>query len=180
MSRAAHTVKWDVSTWQILLGYGYAWNCVGHYDDDATISHNSENRNSLLASSLFKGLWCFWQYSITEQTEIAILPALTRGLGRLRGIVGSFLRHVFWYVVNLNEFRSAYIRAPNFYFYFPILLYFIGFWQLVFAYFCPRVVGTTADFQHVGGYVPFFPQSGFGFSYSAVTYSVSCEICFSS
>ena len=29
-----------------------------------------------------------------EQTEIAILPAQTRGLGRLGGIVESFLRYV--------------------------------------------------------------------------------------
>ena len=26
---------------------------MSHYDDDATVSHNSENRNSLLASSPF-------------------------------------------------------------------------------------------------------------------------------
>ena len=35
--------------------YGYAWNKLSHYDDDATISHNNENRNSLRASSPFKG-----------------------------------------------------------------------------------------------------------------------------
>ena len=29
----------------------------------------------------------------TEQIEIAILPARTRGLGQLGGIVGSFLRY---------------------------------------------------------------------------------------
>ena len=34
--------------------YGYAWNWLSHYDDDATISHNKENRNSLWASSPFK------------------------------------------------------------------------------------------------------------------------------
>ena len=28
-------------------GYGYAWNWLSHYDDDATISHNNENCNSL-------------------------------------------------------------------------------------------------------------------------------------
>ena len=28
-------------------GYGYAWNSLSHYDDDATISHNNENHNSL-------------------------------------------------------------------------------------------------------------------------------------
>ena len=32
--------------------------------------------------------------SITEQTETATLPARTRGLGRLGGIVGRFLRYV--------------------------------------------------------------------------------------
>ena len=28
-------------------GYGYAWNSLRPYDDDATISHNNENHNSL-------------------------------------------------------------------------------------------------------------------------------------
>ena len=36
-------------------GYGYAWTWLIHYDDDATFSHNNENRNSLRASSPFKG-----------------------------------------------------------------------------------------------------------------------------
>ena len=35
-------------------GYGYAWNRQSHYDDDATISYNNENRNSLGGSSPFK------------------------------------------------------------------------------------------------------------------------------
>ena len=47
MSRA----KGDVSTCQMLLGYGCAWNWVSHYNDDATISYKNENRNSLRASS---------------------------------------------------------------------------------------------------------------------------------
>ena len=33
-------------------GYGYAWNSLSHYDDDATISHNNENHNSLWALHL--------------------------------------------------------------------------------------------------------------------------------
>ena len=56
---------------------------------------------------------------------------------------------------------------------FQVLYLFEAFWQLVFAYLCPRVVGTTADFSRWGRYVPFFPQSGFGFSYPAVSYLVS-------
>ena len=36
-------------------GDGYAWNLLSRYDDDATISYNNENRNSLRASSSFKG-----------------------------------------------------------------------------------------------------------------------------
>ena len=36
-------------------GDGYAWKLLSHYDDDATISYNNENRNSLRASSPFKG-----------------------------------------------------------------------------------------------------------------------------
>ena len=53
MSRA----KGGFSTWQnkCFWGYGYTWNWLSHYNDDATISHNDENRNSLQASSPFKG-----------------------------------------------------------------------------------------------------------------------------
>ena len=36
-------------------GMGTLWNKLSHYDDDATISRNNENRNSLRASSPFKG-----------------------------------------------------------------------------------------------------------------------------
>ena len=36
-------------------GDGYAWKLLSHYDDYATISYNNENRNSLRASSPFKG-----------------------------------------------------------------------------------------------------------------------------
>ena len=38
--------------------------------------------------------WYLQQCSITEQTEIAILLAWTRGMACLGKIVGSFLRHV--------------------------------------------------------------------------------------
>ena len=38
--------------------------------------------------------WYLQQCSITEQTEIAILLARTRGIAWLGKIVGSFLRHV--------------------------------------------------------------------------------------
>ena len=53
---------------------------------------------SLLSSQHTKETWYFWQCGQTEQTEIAILPARTRGLGRLGGIVGSSLRYVYLYV----------------------------------------------------------------------------------
>ena len=33
-------------------GYGYAWNWVSHYDDNATISHKNESRSSLRATFL--------------------------------------------------------------------------------------------------------------------------------
>ena len=36
-------------------GYGYTWNWLSHCDDDASISHNNENRTSLLTSPPFKG-----------------------------------------------------------------------------------------------------------------------------
>ena len=39
---------------------------------------------------------------IAESAEIAILPARTRGLGQLGGIMVSFLRRVRFFVVNLN------------------------------------------------------------------------------
>ena len=35
-------------------GYGFTWSCLSHYEDDATISHNNENRNSLRPISPFK------------------------------------------------------------------------------------------------------------------------------
>ena len=50
-----------------------------------------------------------------EQTELAILPPQTRGLGRIGGIVG-----IFWDMLScmlqIWVTRSAYIWAPNFYF----------------------------------------------------------------
>ena len=45
---------------------------------------------------------------MTEQTEIAILLAGTRGLGRLGGIVGSLLRYVLLVRCNLNQSWSAF------------------------------------------------------------------------
>ena len=36
-------------------GYGYSWNWLSHCDDDASITHNNENRISLRASPPFKG-----------------------------------------------------------------------------------------------------------------------------
>ena len=51
-----------------------------------------ENRNE----------WYLSQCSNTGQAEIAVLPARTRGLSQLGGIVGSFLRCVWLSVVNLN------------------------------------------------------------------------------
>ena len=57
---------------------------------------------------------------------------------------------------------------------------YVGIWQLVFAYLCPRVVSTAADhdFGKQGCTFPFFPQSAFGFSYLALSYLVSFEVCF--
>ena len=59
---------------------------------------------------------------------------------------------------------------------------YVGIWQLVFAYLCPRVVSTAADhdFGKQGCTFPFFPQSAFGFSSLALSYLVSFEVCFMS
>ena len=44
---------------------------------------------------------------------------------------------------------------------------------------CPEL--TTQQLTSAsGGYVPFFTQSGIGFSYPAVSYLISLEVCFSS
>ena len=84
-----------------------------------------------------------------EQTLIAILPARTRGLGRLGGIVGSLLRYVWSVLANSNQSRSAFIRTPNSYFICQFLLYLlVGIWQsFVFVYLCPRVDDNAADFS---------------------------------
>ena len=77
--------------------------------------------------------------------------------------MGSFLRYL---VVrcNLNQSRSAFIRAPNFHFICQLLLHlFIGFWQLDFAYLCPRFVGTAADFSRWGRTFAFFHKVVLGF-----------------
>ena len=84
-----------------------------------------------------------------EQTLIAILPARTRGLGRLGGIVGSLLRYVWLSLANSNQSRSAFIRTPSSYFICQFLLYLlVGIWQsFVFVYLCPRVDDNAADFS---------------------------------
>ena len=88
-----------------------------------------------------------------EQTQIAILPARTRGLGRLGGIVGSLLRYVWLFLANSNQSRSAFIRTPNSYFICQFKLYlFVGIWQsFVFVYLCPQVDDNAADFSRSGG-----------------------------
>ena len=52
----------DVSTSQCFWGYGYTWNWVSYYDDDATISHKLKavTANSLRAISL-REVTCEWQ-----------------------------------------------------------------------------------------------------------------------
>lgn len=50
-----------------------------------------------------------------EQTEIAILPRQSRGLGRIGGIVGIFL-DMLSCMLQIWITKSAYIWAPNFYF----------------------------------------------------------------
>ena len=54
--------------------------------------------------------------SITEQTEIATLPAQTRGLGRLRRRNCGQLSEI-CLVANLIQSSSAFIRALNFFFF---------------------------------------------------------------
>ena len=104
-------------------------------------------------------------------TEIAILPARTREWAGKE----EFSK----YVANFNQSRSAFIRAPNVYFicYISSVLFVCS---LVAASFCvplPPGCRHRSCLQQVGTYVPFFPQSGFGFSYPAVLYLVSFEVC---
>ena len=70
------------------------------YKHHQEINFNTENCNQsrrllLIISSYLsnKAKWYFRQCSITEQAEIAILPARTRGLGRL--IASCFLRYTY-------------------------------------------------------------------------------------
>ena len=84
-----------------------------------------------------------------EQTLIAILPARTRGLGRLGGIVGSLLRYV-WLSLQIRISLGQHsFRTPNSYFICQFLLYLlVGIWQsFVFVYLCPRVDDNAADFS---------------------------------
>ena len=95
---------------------------------------------------------------MTEKTEIAILRAQTGGLGRLEEIVvvGCWL-----FVANSNQSRSQHSFEH---------LTFILFINLSYL---PAIVSFAADFSWRGYTVPFSPQSGFGFSYPAVSYLVS-------
>ena len=83
-----------------------------------------------------------------QQTELAILSAWTRGLGRIGGIVGSFLRYVWLFVANQISLGQHSFELLTFSrFHLSIWLYlFVGIWQ-----------------QLVSVYL--FPQNGFRFSY---------------
>ena len=95
---------------------------------------------------------------MTEKTEIAILRAQTGGLGRLEEIVvvGCWL-----FVANSNQSRSQHSFEHL------ILILCVNLSYL------PAIVSSAADFSWRGYTFPFSPQSGFGFSYPAVSYLVS-------
>ena len=94
------------------------------------------------------------------------------------------LRYVQLFFTNSNQSRSEFIPTPNFYFICQCLLYlFVGIWySLVSVYLCLRVDDTAASFSRrgLGAYVPYFPRNSFAFSYPAVSYFASLEVCFSS
>ena len=55
------------------------------------------------------------------------------------------------YVANLNQFRSAFVRAPNFILFINFVKFFCRHLAVVsFAYLCFRVVGTASDFSRRG------------------------------
>ena len=108
-----------------------------------------------------------------EGTEIAILPAWTRGLGQL-GYIWSF-------VANVNQSRSTFIQAPNFYCQFccTCLLAFSS--HKFLCTFSPQL--PAPQLLLAGwGISSLLSLSGCGFSYPAVSYLVSftLEDCFSS
>lgn len=58
------------------------------------------------------------------QTEITILPARTRGLGRLKGkIMGCFLRYALLFTATSNQPTSALTQAQKSIFIFVIFVY---------------------------------------------------------
>ena len=55
------------------------------------------------------------------------------------------------YVAKLNQFRSAFVRAPNFILFINFVKFFCRHLAVVsFAYLCFRVVGTASDFSRRG------------------------------
>ena len=66
-----------------------------------------------------------------EQTELAILSAWTRALGRIGGIVGSFLRYVWLFVANQISLGQHSFELLTFSrFHLSIWLYLlVGIWQ---------------------------------------------------
>ena len=52
-------------------------------------------------------------YGVDRNSYFAVAD---QGLDRLAGIVGGFFRYVSLYFANLSQSRSAFIRAPYFYF----------------------------------------------------------------
>ena len=60
---------------------------------------------------------------------------------------------------------------------FQVFYLFVAFWQQFVCVPLPPNCRHRSCLQQVGTYVPFFPQSGFGFSYPAVLYLVSFEVC---
>ena len=65
---------------------------------------------------------------------------------------------------------------------FQVLYLFVGFWQLVFAYLCPRVAlyaGTAADFSSWGRTFPFFHKWFWVFVSGGVVLNFIRGFCFS-
>ena len=94
------STNWQLQSPESLAGFSCIVRFNERYKHHKKINFNTANCNKsrrlLLIISRYlsnEAKWNFWQCSITEQAEIAILPARTRGLGRL--IASCFLRYTY-------------------------------------------------------------------------------------
>ena len=106
------STNWQLQSPESLAGFSCMVRFNERYKHHKKINFNTENCNQsrrllLIISSYLsnKAKWYFWQCSITEQGETAILPVRTGWLGRLPA--SCFLRYTYVWPFVANKSRCV-------------------------------------------------------------------------